>query len=260
MNPNLYDDISIKNNKVVVVYLTSGDAGIGDDNNGGKVPYYQAREIGAVAANRWMADEDHSLPQKLPTLTKEVIAGKTIKVFSYKNTKTYFLRLPDGMFAGEGAPRTGSQSLYKLRQGSINTIGAVDGSAKYRSWQELTGTLEALVRQEARGVPRVVANVQDPDTSTNLRDHSDHTNAGLAALEAVKPFSCVAVARYLDYVTSGMKPNLSDEALYSEIGAFAVMTSWRGNELYDNTWDPEHRIALGRNYFTFLDSAQDCTF
>src|SRR2546422_11650188 len=65
--------------------------------------------------------------------------------WSYGTTVSIFMRLPDGNTDGLGFSSTGFQSLAKLRDGSISSIAAVDGSATYGSWQGLELTIGANV-------------------------------------------------------------------------------------------------------------------
>ena len=260
MNPNLYDDVRHGTNKVVSVYFTSGDAGHGTASTNNHTPYYRAREIGALATNRWMADADDHDP--VPTSGEYVahINDKSITTYHYKNTTTYFMRLPDGMYKGQGAEGTGQQSLTRLKNGAIHRLTTIDGSASYEGWDEFVETIRAIITKESAGVPRVAVNVTNIDTKVNVGDHADHTYGGIAVMEAIKPYSCIAVAKFENYVAAQKPRNLSDKGLYKEIGSFAVMTAAYGNELYDNTWDDDHRIDLGRNYFTFMDSKESCGF
>src|SRR4051794_15523051 len=58
MNPSAFEDVSAVRTKTIFVYLTAGDAGLGIGARGRKHPFYLARENGAEAAVRFMADGD----------------------------------------------------------------------------------------------------------------------------------------------------------------------------------------------------------
>ena len=58
MNPSAFQDVINGAAKTVFVHLTAGDAGLGIDLGGRKHPFYLARENGAEAAIRFMADAD----------------------------------------------------------------------------------------------------------------------------------------------------------------------------------------------------------
>ena len=58
MNPSAFQDVMGGAAKTVFVHLTAGDAGLGIGLGGRKHPFYLARENGAEAAIRFMADAD----------------------------------------------------------------------------------------------------------------------------------------------------------------------------------------------------------
>ncbi|MGA7165714.1 MAG: hypothetical protein WBX37_17445, partial [Pseudolabrys sp.] len=58
MNPSAFKDVIGGATKTVFVHLTAGDAGLGTGLAGRKHPFYLARENGAEAAIRFMADAD----------------------------------------------------------------------------------------------------------------------------------------------------------------------------------------------------------
>src|SRR5687768_1225187 len=55
MNPNANYDVQTPSNKVVFVYVTAGDAGLGLGNGGRAQPYYLARENGAKLSVKFEA-------------------------------------------------------------------------------------------------------------------------------------------------------------------------------------------------------------
>src|SRR5215831_4221677 len=58
MNPSAFQDVINGAAKTVFVHLTAGDAGLGAGLGGRRHPFYLARENGAEAAIRFMADAD----------------------------------------------------------------------------------------------------------------------------------------------------------------------------------------------------------
>ena len=58
MNPTAFLDVTRGKTKAVFVHVTAGDAGLGVGTAGRKHPFYLARENGAEAAIRFMADTD----------------------------------------------------------------------------------------------------------------------------------------------------------------------------------------------------------
>jgi hypothetical protein len=58
VNPSAFQDVMNGAAKTVFVHLTAGDAGLGVGKGGRKHPFYLARENGAEAAIRFMADAE----------------------------------------------------------------------------------------------------------------------------------------------------------------------------------------------------------
>src|SRR5262245_4803642 len=110
MSPNAYYDVQDQNSKVVFVYVTAGDGGLGDQATQSRlVPYYVARENGAHLAVRFMADVITTPAEAV--LQNTIVADHSIRRAIYKNTVSYFLRLPDGKIDGSGYVNTGYWSL-----------------------------------------------------------------------------------------------------------------------------------------------------
>ena len=98
MNPSAWDDARSPNTRVVFMYLTAGDAGLGTNNGGRPEPFYIAREEGALRATRFIVDAvDFGDEDQWEEVS---INGKELPRYLYKNTASYFFRLPDGNFTG----------------------------------------------------------------------------------------------------------------------------------------------------------------
>ena len=138
MNPSAFEDVIKDAAKTVFVHVTAGDAGLGMGLNGRKFPYYRARENGAEAAMRFMADAD-SIPgeESAGYLT---FNGHRIYRTTYRNTVGYFLRVPDGNPLGSGYFDTGFQSLKRLSTAANDELAAIDGSTVYHGWDDLVAT------------------------------------------------------------------------------------------------------------------------
>ncbi len=65
MNPSAFQDVTGAKTKTVFVHLTAGDDGSGMGARGRKHPFYLARENGAEAAIRFMADANQMPVEKL---------------------------------------------------------------------------------------------------------------------------------------------------------------------------------------------------
>ncbi len=91
---------------------------------------------------------------------------------------SYFLRLPDGKRNGMGFASHDHQSLRKLRGKKIPVVNAVDASAAYDGWEDLTGTISNVIGPSSSDRD-VVVHVNDPSIAANPHDHFDHRMAGL---------------------------------------------------------------------------------
>src|ERR1700730_11848128 len=105
---------------VSFVYLTAGD-------DGRDSLYWQTRERAALQSTRIAIGPDAADSTAVRCSTTEVLEH-TIRKCVVANTKSYFLRLPDGKRNGMGYASHGYQSLRKLRGGKILAVNAVDGS------------------------------------------------------------------------------------------------------------------------------------
>src|SRR5215510_3574064 len=200
MNPSAFQDVLNGETKTVFMYLTAGDAGLGVGQGGRKHPFYLARENGAEAAVRFMADADATPGERVAA--PMAFNGHMIYRVSYLNTVSYFLRLPDGHWSGEGYAETGFQSLKRLAAGKNDVLRSIDGSTAYHGWEDLVATLRAIVSYERGRSAIAQVNVAETDVRINPKDHSDHLMTAKAALEAVKDLSCVRRVYYVDYASS----------------------------------------------------------
>ena len=256
MNPSAFDDVADSKTKVVFVHMTAGDAGLGTGTSGRKYPYYRARENGAETAIRFMADSGEK--PLATTSARMIFAGHRIDRVAYRNTVTYFLRLPDGHPSGSGFAETGNQSLERLANGHIVTLTAIDGSAVYRGWADLVATVRAIVNYEGAGTPSIQLNVAELDVSVNPNDHSDHRMTAKAALEATQESGCTRRVYYVDYASAKLPENLDAQQRDMESSVLAVTAA--GILAFDHTsiWARYHRTYLGRNYFRVQEAAGRC--
>lgn len=256
MNPSAFQDVSADAAKTVFIYATAGDNGLGVGRGGRKFPLYLARENGAEMAVRFMADADgHPADQ---VASQATFKGHSIYRIVYRNTVSYFLRLPDGHWSGEGYYETGFQSLKRLDSGAIDTLRAIDGSTGYHGWNDLTGTLRELIDFERGRASRVQLNVAETDVRINPRDHSDHVMAAKAALDAVKDLGCVRRVYYVDYASSKLPENLSAQQRDMESSVFAVTLA--GVLAFDQpaNWPHYDKSFVGRNYFRVSNGTGSC--
>jgi len=222
MNPNAYYDVQKPSNKVVFVYVTAGDAGLGLGNGERSQPYYLARENGAKLSVRFMADAAKAPGIPVDSVTS--ISGHPIKRWLYGNTVSYFMRLPDGSPPGTGYVATAEQSLKRLHEGGIRAMTSIDNSTTYQGWSDLRTTLRKLIDHERGRVTNVWVNIPDTNIEKNLGDHTDHQHMAQGVLEAIADLPWINKALYLNYVTADMAENMSSAEREIEAGTFAALS------------------------------------
>jgi len=256
MNPSAFQDVIKGAAKTVFVHLTAGDAGLGIGLGGRKHPFYLARENGAEAAIRFMADADGTPGDRVAA--PMVLNGHPIYRVSYRNTVGYFLRVPDGNASGAGYSETGFQSLKRLATGETDVLRAVDGSTTYHGWDDLVATLRAIIAYERGNAALAQVNVAETDTRINPNDHTDHLMTAKAALEAVKNLSCVRRVYYVDYASSQLPQNLSAQQRDMESSVFAVTLAGVQALDHGTSWHHYDQSFVGRNYFRVQEPVGRC--
>ena len=256
MNPSAFQDVLDGASKTVFVHVTAGDAGLGTGQGNRKRPYYLARENGAQEAVRFMADTDHE-PSVRNESSAMVNAHRIFRI-AYRNTVSYFLRVPDGNIKGEGFADTGFQSLLRLHKGAIAKMTAVDGSTEYRGWGDLVRTVRAIVDAERGRASLVQINVAETDQAINPDDHADHLMTAQAALDAVKDMACVRRVSYVDYASAKLPENLNAQQRDMESSVFAVTLA--GVQAFDHgtSWRHYDQSYVGRNYFRIKEASESC--
>jgi hypothetical protein len=256
MNPAPFEQVVEPSHKAVFIHMTAGDAGLGLGSGGRKHPLYLARENGAEAAVRFMAEPVGTTSNR--TATHMEVNGHAIFRVAYRNTVSYFLRLPDGSPHGTGYSNTGFQSLKRLTEGQIETISAIDGSANYRGWADLTGTLRAIIDFERGGAPSVQLHVAEMDERVNPGDHSDHLVTAKAALEAAGGLTCARRFHYVDYASSKLPENLNAQQRDMEGAVFAVTLAGVLALDHQTAWQRYNHWYVGRNYFRVEEGKGSC--
>ncbi len=256
MNPSAFQDVIGAAAKTVFVHLTAGDAGLGVGMGGRKHPFYLARENGAEAAIRFMADADAAPGERVAAPMS--FNGHAIYRVSYRNTVSYFLRAPDGNASGAGYAETGFQSLKRLATGENNILRAVDGSAAYEGWEDLVATLRAIIAYERGGARLIQVNVAETDKRINPQDHTDHLMTAKAALDAVKETSCVRKVYYVDYASSRLPQNLDAQQRDMESSVFAVTLAGIQAMDHSTSWHHYDHSFVGRNYFRVQEPGGHC--
>jgi len=256
MNPSAFQDVIKRAAKTVFVHLTAGDAGLGTGFGGRKHPFYLARENGAEAAIRFMADAEGAPADRVAGAM--VFNGHPIYRVSYRNTVGYFLRVPDGNASGAGYSETGFQSLKRLATGETDILRAVDGSTTYHGWDDLVATLRAIIAYERGKAALAQVNVAETDTRINPNDHTDHLMTAKAALDAVKNLSCIRRVYYVDYASSRLPQNLDAQQRDMESSVFAVTLAGVQALDHGTSWNHYDQSFVGRNYFRVQEPVGHC--
>ena len=247
MNPPAFRDVLDEKARCVFVHVTAGDAGLGVGSGGRKHPYYLARENGAETAIRFMADANDRRPID-PTVSAISVAGHAIRRVGYRNTAAYFLRLPDGNPAGSGYADTGYQSLQRLAKDEIDELSALDGTARYRGWDDLTSTLRGIIDLERERDLVVDFHVPDPDPGNNPDEHADHIFTAQAALAAGKDLSARWV-HHLIYASGNRPENLSAEDRDMKSAVYAVTLAGVLALDHSVSWQRYDQLFVGRGYY-----------
>jgi hypothetical protein len=184
--------------------------------------------------------------------------GHSIYRVSYRNTVSYFLRVPDGSPQGTGYEGTGFQSLKRMADGDNNILSAIDGSTVYHGWNDLVSTVRKIVDFERGRAPAIQFNVAELDARINPNDHSDHLMTAKAALDAVQDLACVRRVYYVDYASSRLPENLNAQQRDMESSVFAVTLA--GVLAFDHrtSWHHYDKSFVGRNYFRVQEGAGRC--
>ena len=256
MNPSAFQDVINGATKTVFVHMTAGDAGLGIGRGGRKHPFYLARENGAETAIRFMADADNIPADRVAGHMS--FNGHSIYRVAYRNTVSYFLRVPDGDASGAGYYDTGFQSLKRLADGSNDLLAAIDGSTAYHGWQDLVTTVREIVDYERGRAPAVQINAAELDARINPYDHSDHLMTAKAALDAVQDLACMRRVFYVDYASSNLPENLNAQQRDMESSVFAVTLA--GVLAFDHgtSWHHYDESFVGRNYFRVQEGVDRC--
>jgi LmbE family N-acetylglucosaminyl deacetylase len=188
---------------VSFIYLTAGD-------DGRDSLYWQTREHAALRSTRVAIGRDASDSAAVRCAMTTVL-NHAIQQCVVANTKSYFLRLPDGKRNGMGFASHDYQSLRKLRGKKIPVVNAIDGSAAYNGWGDLTSTINNLIGPNSTDRD-VVVNANDPSIAANPHDHFDHRMTGLL-VEDLRTTQRWKTQYYVGYALATRAANRStDEA------------------------------------------------
>lgn len=258
MNPEAYHAMDEPQEKAVIIHVTAGDAGAGV--GGEPVPYYFAREEGALRAVRFMANAaDPSRGQGVAMASENVDRnGHQVLRYSYANAVIYFLRIPDGNIVTGKVYTPHPQSLTKLRAGEVAVTETIDKSARYEGWADLVATLNAIVSSEEVAGSGLALHIAELDEKLNVGDHPDHRATAFAMEDVAKLHPCAPLWRHVEYFTKTMPQNLSGADYMIDVGAWAATTSGLGDNYAKATWEGEHNAWLGRSYSRVQPASASC--
>ncbi len=258
MNPSAFEDVTRPGSRAVFIYVTAGDAGYGTGKGTRRHPYYLARERGAELAVRFMADAEGGTANLDEAGTVE-INGHAIRRVAYRNTVSYYLRLPDGGLSGKGYAATGHQSLRLLAEAAVPTMMAVDGSTTYLGWADLSATLRTIVERERGPARSVLLHVPETETRTNFGDHPDHQMTARLVGDATGTLSCAERVFHIAYASAKLPENLGGQERDLKTAVFAVTVAGIRELDHVANWRWYRLAYLGRNYVRSIPAIAACT-
>jgi hypothetical protein len=226
MSSRIMTDLN-NNNKVVFITLTAGDEGNGVATfNGSGIPYYVAREKGGVYSAKFACDISVNgavcTIDSIPGVQTVSINSHSLAKYVYKNTVSYFLRLPDGGADGNGFAATGYKSLKKLKNNTITSIASVDGVNTYNGWTDIVATISAIINTEKGTLLTTWLHTGSTDALFNPNDYSDHIYAATAAKDATVSSLWVGYIDYVNDNSSAFAANLSIAKFQDAAGIFGI--------------------------------------
>lgn len=247
MNPNAYERIATSDQTVVFLHITSGDGGRGAGVNN----YFLSREEGSLRAIRFLVNNLIQQPGLGTNMNSSTVTinGHNIQRYTYGNTVSYFLRLPDGNYDGSGYPITNNQSLQNLYNGTISTISAINGSTTYISISDLETTVRLLIESEAGTSGTIEFNAADTDLSINPADHSDHRYSSFLLQNVANQIGNVTINLYQEYVTNVLPENVFGANLLLNAATWGVTNSGLTDMRAYTTWDEVHNVWVARQYY-----------
>lgn len=248
MNPEAYHAMDEPQEKAVFIHVTAGDAGAGI--GGEPVPYYLAREEGALRAVRFMANAAEASRGQGVAMAADKVdrAGHMIQRYAYANAVVYFLRIPDGNIVNGTVFTPHPQSLTRLRAGEVSATETIDKSTAYVGWPDLVTTLNAIVEAEQVSGSGLNLHIAELDETLNAGDHPDHRAVAFAMEDVALKHPCAPLTRHVEYFTRTMPVNVTGTDYMVDVGAWAATASGLSDNYAKATWEPGHNAWLGRAY------------
>ncbi|MHB1518990.1 MAG: PIG-L family deacetylase [Acidimicrobiales bacterium] len=200
-------------NAVQVVYLTTGDAGLGQS-------YWHLREEGARAGAAYMAGVPNRWRRGSVALNGHTLVLDTL--IPDPRLTMIFMRLPDGNVDGSGWADTSFESLMKLWKRDIPTISSADG-ATY-TLGELRDTLVSITKWYKPGT----VYTQDFLGYFGNGDHTDHVATGYLTEHANRIYHAPnrPVFGYQGYPIHLLPPNVHGPLLVEKEQTFLAYSKY----------------------------------
>lgn len=226
LSPDLLTDITAKR-CVRTLFVTAGDAGL-------STSYWQSREQGIEKAYSYMAGVANAWTTSSITLDGKSVRLRTLN--AAPSISVVFMRLPDGFPLGTGSEAQGYQSLYKLLNGDISTISAVDGSNSYDSSSLRDALIDAMSSKNFTQV-----RTQDYVTAYgDDSDHFDHHATAYLTRDASENYEPAhRLSSYLGYGSDGWSANVTGTNLTRKTQAFNYYSD------YDSEVNFDYYMGLG---------------
>jgi hypothetical protein len=248
MNPAAFHAMNEPHEKAVFVHVSAGDAGRGV--GGEPVPYYLAREEGALRAIRFMANAANATAALGADTRPQAVerAGHQLARHTYANAVAYFFRIHDGNIVNGDHYQEHPLSLQRLRSGASAETQAIDGSARYAGWGDFVNTLEAVILSERAPEAALNLHIAELDERRNPGDHHDHRAVAFAMEEVAARLPCARVSRHQEYATRDRRPNVRGVDYLIDAGTWAATASGLSDSHAGSTWEPGHNVWVGRDY------------
>ena len=246
MNPNAYNMLASATQKVVFLHMTTGDGGTTAQES-----YYLAREEESMRAIRFMVNTlsgNVGLGNAM-SLSIVTINGHPIRKLVYGNAITYFLRLPDGAYAGTGYSNHNYESLQNIYTGAVPTMTTLDASTTYSSLNDLETTLKQIVNLEKTASGTVQFHVADTDTNINPGDHPDHIASSRIMQDVASQVGTVTLNLYQEYTTTDANQNVFGNDYLISIATWGATVSGLTDKNAANPWESYHNSFIGKQYF-----------
>ncbi len=226
MSPSLMDDLA--SGGVWTIYLTAGDAGLGED-------YWRGREEGERAAYSAMGTTSWSEDAL-------VVNGKRLASSVSSNARLMFIHLPDG---GRLDPKeVPVKALERIWNGE--ELATVDGANRFDR-EALIATLSELIRMAGGGL----VSTHDPTGWTAGCDHIDHLYTGFFAIEAAR--RAEAGQRLFRGYSCDLQPaNLPEVVYHRKRAVFEAYA--RHDPMIPSPLDNLYEDWLKRSYLRTVDS------